>query len=99
MNGTNASKLDCHSITDVGRQRPENDDQFLIADLVKAVRIQSTSLNHDDHTEITGNSHGKIFLVAGGMGGHVAGRRASTLAVDETISAPWDYFTGKAICR
>jgi protein phosphatase len=78
--------MDCHAVTDAGRRRSENEDQFLIADLVKAVRIQTTSLNHDDRTEVTGPSHGKVFLVADGMSGHSAGRRASTLAVDEMIN-------------
>lgn len=79
-------KLDCYGVTDAGRQRIENEDQFLIADLVKAVRVQTTSLSLDDHTEVTGHSLGKIFLVADGIGEQAAGRRASTLAVDETIS-------------
>ena len=78
--------MDCHGLTDVGRHRPENEDQLLVADLVKAVRIQMTSLSHDDQTELTGHSHGKVFLVADGMGGHAAGGRASTLAVDEMVN-------------
>ncbi len=80
------SKLDCHAMTHVGRVRSENEDQFLLADLVKAVRIQTTSLSYDDQAEVAGHSHGKVFLVADGLGGHTAGRRASTLAVDETIN-------------
>ena len=64
------AKLDCHGLTDTGRKRGENEDQFLIADLVKAVRVQATSLSLDDHTEVTGQSQGKVFLVADGMGGN-----------------------------
>lgn len=79
-------KVDCHAISDSGRKRPENEDQFLIADLVKAARIQSTSLSYDEQTHVAGPSHGKIMLVADGMGGHAAGRRASTVAVDEAVN-------------
>jgi len=78
-------KMDCHALTDPGSFRDENDDQFLIADLVKAVRVQMTSLDHDSQTELTGQSHGKIFMVADGIGDSEAGRRASLLAIDEMI--------------
>jgi protein phosphatase len=80
------SKLDCHAMTHVGHAKSANEDQFLVADLIKAVRIQTTSLSYDDQSQVAGHSHGKIFLVADGLGGHAAGRRASTLAVDETIN-------------
>jgi hypothetical protein len=43
--------MDCHAATDVGRKQPDNEDHFLIADLVKAVRIQSTSLSYDDQAD------------------------------------------------
>jgi serine/threonine protein phosphatase PrpC len=79
-------KMDCHALSDAGSFREENDDQFLIADLVKAIRVQTTSLSHDSQTEVSGQSHGKIFMVADGIGGSEAGRRASLLAVDEMIN-------------
>jgi protein phosphatase len=78
--------MDCFGLTDIGRRRETNEDQFLIADLVKSVRIHSTSLNHDDQTRIFGDSQGKLLLVADGMGGHRAGDRASAVAVDELLN-------------
>jgi protein phosphatase len=66
-------------ITDTGRVRPSNEDQFLIAELTKTMRIWHTSLP-EPKTQF-GDEHGHLFLVADGMGGHRAGEQASALAV------------------
>lgn len=74
-------KLDCFGVTDVGRVRSVNEDQFLIADLNKSLLIHQSSLSHEDHTRLFGGSQGQLLLVADGMGGHAEGKRASTIAV------------------
>lgn len=74
--------MDVHGVTHVGRKRPDNEDQFLIADLKKSLSIFQTSLGLDHQTRLFGGSQGKLLLVADGMGGHEAGERASTIAVD-----------------
>ena len=66
-------------ITDTGRKRPTNEDQFLIAELNKAMRIWQTSLPEPKAQIAEERAH--LFLVADGMGGHQAGERASELAV------------------
>src|SRR5688500_2750496 len=66
-------------ITDKGRVRPANEDQFLIAELTKAMRISHTSLP-EPHVRF-GEERAHLFLVADGMGGHQAGETASALAV------------------
>jgi len=66
-------KMDCYGLSDRGKKRENNEDQFLIADLCKSMVIHQTSLSHEDHTRLFGGSQGKMLVVADGMGGHSAG--------------------------
>jgi len=66
-------------LTDKGRVRASNEDQFLVAELTKTMRIWHTSL--PEPKAQFGNERGHLFLVADGMSGHQAGEQASALAV------------------
>src|SRR3954467_907583 len=66
-------------LTHIGCVRPTNEDQFLVADLAKTMRILHTSL--PEPKVQFGNERGHLFLVADGMGGHAAGEYASAMAV------------------
>ena len=66
-------------ITDRGKVRVSNEDQFLVAQLSKAMRVWQTSLP-EPKLQI-GDDRAHLFLVADGMGGAQAGERASALAV------------------
>ena len=81
-------KMDCYGLTDIGKVREVNEDQFLIADLNKSMLIHQTSLSHEDHTRLFGGSQGQLLLVADGLGGHAAGKQASTLAVHSQANSP-----------
>ncbi len=65
-------------ITDKGKVRATNEDQFLAAELTKSMRIWQTSLE-GPRVQI-GEERAHLFLVADGLGGHSAGERASTIA-------------------
>ncbi len=65
--------------TDRGKVRVRNEDQFLIAELSKAMRVWQTSLPEPSLQISDDRAH--LFLVADGMGGAEAGERASALAV------------------
>lgn len=77
------TRMDCFGLTDQGLKRPTNQDQYLIADLNKSLKVHRTSLRLDNQTRIYGGSQGKLLLVADGMGGEADGERASTVAVDK----------------
>lgn len=81
-----SGKMDCFGMTDIGRKRSANEDQFIIADLNKSMRVHQTSIGLDHQTRMFGNSQGKLLAVADGMGGQEAGERASQLVVDSVVT-------------
>ncbi len=80
------AKITSAGRTDIGKKRENNQDQYLIADLNKSMLVQSTSLELETQSRLYGMSHGKLFMVADGMGGHQGGNRASKLAIDQLIN-------------
>jgi PPM family protein phosphatase len=71
--------VNAFGVTDKGKVRSTNEDQFLIAELTKAMRVWQTTL--PEPKVQVGEERAHLFLVADGMGGHQAGERASALAV------------------
>jgi protein phosphatase len=68
-----------YGLTDPGRERSRNEDQFLVATLARALWIDQSSLAQQPVRYA--DAQGKLFVVADGMGGTVGGAEASALAL------------------
>jgi protein phosphatase len=66
-------------LTDRGRVRATNEDQFVIATLMRALWIEQSSVSQSGVHYA--NDRGHVFIVADGMGGVAGGKTASALAV------------------
>lgn len=71
-------------LTDAGKVRATNEDQFLVAVLLKALHVEQTSIPQRRMQPSQDRSH--LFVVADGMGGHAGGEQASAMAINSVES-------------
>jgi protein phosphatase len=72
-------------LTDRGNVRDNNEDQFLVAQLERAVVLEQTGFQGFEAGEprrIVDEPSARLVMVADGMGGHEAGEVASSVVVD-----------------
>ncbi|MBI4955619.1 MAG: serine/threonine-protein phosphatase [Myxococcales bacterium] len=74
--------IDAAGVTDQGRKRGHNEDQFLIATLRRSMVIENTSLPLKAERMLEGSAEGTVLMVADGMGGEGGGQVASSIAVN-----------------
>jgi serine/threonine protein phosphatase PrpC len=84
-------------LTDPGKVRTTNEDQFLIAVLLKALQVERASLPQSKVQHSSDRSY--LFIVADGMGGHAGGKEASALAIGSVESFILDTFQWFARCK
>jgi serine/threonine protein phosphatase PrpC len=73
--------IDSFGITDKGKVREANEDNFLIVDIHRSVDIRHSSLSPDALANRFGSADAHLFVVADGVGGGPRGEHASEDAI------------------
>jgi PPM family protein phosphatase len=88
---------ECFGLSDPGRCRSNNEDQFLVAILDKALKVVQTSLPQPRTRHSSDQSY--LLVVADGMGGEAAGEEASALALTSVEDYVLDALKWFASCQ
>jgi protein phosphatase len=86
--------IDAFGLTDIGKARQKNDDNFLIVEIKKEINVTHSSLTPEMLGDRFGSRGGHLFVVADGVGGRPEGDRAS----GDTVKAVLKYVSGVVGC-
>src|SRR3954468_23834261 len=70
-------KIDAFGLTDLGKVRKNNEDNFLIVDIKKSVDVIHSSLSEASLSRKFGAGTARLYAVADGVGGRPEGEVAS----------------------
>ncbi|MBO6937620.1 MAG: serine/threonine-protein phosphatase [Deltaproteobacteria bacterium] len=68
--------------TDIGLQRERNQDQFLVTELDRTLRIVGSSFEVPDGSSVVSRERNYLLCVADGIGSHARSELASAVAID-----------------
>jgi protein phosphatase len=88
---------ECFGLSDRGQCRSNNEDQFLVAELDKSLRVLQTSLPQPRTRH--GSDKSYLLVVADGMGGSAAGEEASALALSSVEDYVLDALKWFSCCQ
>jgi protein phosphatase len=77
--------IDSFGITDKGKVREMNQDNFLIVGVEKSVEVLNSSLSPQSLSNRFGSARGDLFVVADGVGGGPDGDKASENAISALL--------------
>jgi PPM family protein phosphatase len=80
-----APAIQVFGLTDRGRVRDKNEDQFLVAELQRVLRVGQSSVSGLDGARLGDSSQGWLLMVADGMGGLEHGELASSIAIEGMV--------------
>lgn len=77
------SEFDVFGVTDTGKVREINQDNFLLASLHKRMHVHFTSLENLEELPLEGERLAYLAMVADGVGGGLGGEKASRIAIQD----------------
>jgi protein phosphatase len=79
------NEIETYGLTHTGKVRQINQDHFLLATIHRRVDVLQTSLSDFEKLEVSNERLAFLAMIADGVGGAVAGEKASATALEEAM--------------